>query len=148
MDERNLSVIRNVLPKVLKEVEKELSQDPLVRESLRERSSLEKLMQLQNTLAKLFVRSLSGKKSLNGSVDKAIKENRVPYAAVFKAVAKVKERLLKSLTNSEMDRVELLAASKRLEELLNAVARAYLRSEGAELLHLIDSPFKEKFLFN
>jgi EAL domain-containing protein (putative c-di-GMP-specific phosphodiesterase class I) len=147
MDERNLSVIRNVLPKVLKEVEKELSQDPLVRESLRERSSLEKLMQLQNTLAKLFVRSLSGKKSLNGSVDKAIKENRVPYAAVFKAVAKVKERLLKSLTNSEMDRVELLAASKRLEELLNAVARAYLRSEGAELLHLIDSPFKEKLLF-
>ena len=91
-------------------------------------------MQLQNTLAKLFVRNLLGKKSLNGSVDRAIKENRAPYAAVFKVVAKVKERLLKSLTNREMDQVELLAASKRLEELLNAVARAYLKGQSCSTL--------------
>ncbi|ADU96112.1 diguanylate phosphodiesterase [Thermovibrio ammonificans HB-1] len=147
MDRESLKLLKSLLPDFLKEIEREFSRDPFVREFVKEERAFKELVKLQKTLLNLFLENLEGKNRLNGKVEESVRLYQVPYVAIYRAVTAAKEKLVEQLAEKEIDRLQLFEVSRKLQKLLNAVARAYLKKEALELRRVLDSPFKEHLLF-
>ncbi len=141
-----IEIIKKELPSILDRVEKEIREDKTLFEFIDKDDIDSILMKQKELLFKFFLDYKSGE------VDESFcwnfyKELDIPFAIVYHALNSLKVNLLKILLEHISDKSELLQISDFINNLLNMVAKVYIKKDISSIRIDYQSKFSKYLLF-
>ncbi len=143
-----LTIIKNDLPTILEQLHDDILNDPLV-------AKLEDMHIIENRLNKqsdLLMQIFSQYSEAHNHVDENqlwdfYKDEEIPFNIVYKSLNALKMAVLQRLLDQLDNQDEIFAIERFIDDLLNQVAKIYIRKDIVKIAALKDAKFKEYLLF-
>ena len=141
--------VRKYLEEIFSDIKKELKENEFIRNLVGSEERIESLIEDQRTLISEYIENWKG-----GAVDFSRRFEElytrmdVPYAVIAWNIDRIKSRLMEKLIEENYSQEFLLKFKRYLEDIVNQIAKIYLRKDVSVLKNFEKSPFANRLLYS
>ena len=138
-------IIEQIENRLFEEIKEELLNDKLLLKKI-DKSSLIEILDKQKKILKEYINDFQIDKKTFSEIDEFYKNSKIPFEAVYRSLNFIKDKILLFLKNNNYPKQELIEFSDYLVDLINHIAKIYLKKDLYKLKKINDDVFKDKIL--
>jgi len=140
--------VQKYLKTIFQDIRKELEENEFIRALVGSQENLTNLMEGQEKLiAEYLEHWQSGAVDFSKRFEELYSKTDVPYAVIAWNIDRIKSKIMEKLIDEQYSQEFLLKMKAYLEDLVNQIAKIYLKKESKTLRNFKKSPFSEKLLY-
>ena len=141
---RILDLFKSSIDTILLNAKKELYNNKLVKEVLKD-ENIDEVLEKQKEIIYKYINF--NKDSLDKDFEEFYKKLNIPFYIIYSSLVSIKKEILKCLYNYGVSEKEILIFSSYFEYFIENVAKIYLKKEIYELEEIKNSSFKDFLLY-
>lgn len=140
--------VQKYLKSLFEEIRKELTENEFIRNLVGSEEKLNTLMEQQKELLFEYIENWeSSSTDFSGRFEELYTSIDVPYTVIAWNIDRIKTKLMEKLIEEGYSQEFLIRMKRHLEDLVNQIAKIYLRKDVGVLRNFKDSVFSDKLLY-
>ncbi len=140
--------VRKYLEEIYEELRQELKEERFIYELVGSSEKLEALMEKQKELIFEYIDSWnSDAVDFSKRFEEFYSSAEVPYTVIAWNIDRIRSKIMEKLLEENYSVEFSMKMKKYLDDLVNQIAKIYIRKDADELVRIVDTRFKEKILF-
>ncbi len=141
--------VHKYLHNIFREIKKELEEDQFIKAFVKSSKNLQELMEGQENLIREYLENWNREAiDFSRHFEELYKKVEVPYAVVAWNIERIKNKIVEKLIDEGYSHEFLLKIRRYLEDLVDQIAKIYLKRDASALLNFKSSPFSDRLLYS